>query len=214
MYNPGLSSARVSFVPKKIVAAVNNGKLPKILQLSTSGVHSNSDVISYSWEEGTTKQKKEMRKNKDYSYIKRGLFQKVYDGETPLISTYTNKEGVQYDSFVYKQINAWGQGSLGNEFWMDGHVSIYNNGYEKVEERKEIVPITDELGRQLGDRTMERFYSGEVADLEVLKVYDEAGANVTSPLVEVSTAQPTEGPVIDDKDWTKVNNTSENPFEC
>lgn len=214
MYNPGLSSARVSFVPKKVVAAVNTGKLPKILQLSTAGVHADSDVVSYSWEEGTTKQKKEMRKSKDYSYIKRGLFQKVYDGETPLISTYTNKDGVDYDSFVYKAINAWGQGALGNEFWMDGHVSKFNNGYEKVEERKEIVPIKDESGRQLGDRTMERLYSGEVMDDVIVRAYDDAGANITAPATEITTPEPNDPSTAEDKtdNWQEEENTCTNPI--
>lgn len=209
MYNPGLSSAKVSFVPKKVVAAVNTGKLPKILQLSTSGVYADSDVISYSWEEGTTKQKKQMRKDGDYSYIKRGLFQKVYDGETPLVSTYTNKEGVDYDSFVYKAINAWGQGALGNEFWMSGQASKFNNGYEKVEERKEIVPIKDESGRQLGDRTMERLYSGEVSDDVVVRAYDDAGANITAPAAEVTASQPTDESEVNDV-LNKKNQESQN----
>jgi hypothetical protein len=192
LYNPGLSNAKFSFVPKKVVGAVNNGSLPTILQLSTKGVHSDADVISYSWEEGTTKQKKEMRKNSDYSYIKRALFQKVYTGGTPLISPYKNKEGVLYESFVYKAINAWGQGVLGNEFYMTEQASKFNNGYNKFEKAKKIVPITDESGRQLGDRTMERFYSGEVSDDAVISIYGDLGLDLTADLATMNELAETE----------------------
>jgi hypothetical protein len=76
LYNPGLYNASFSFVPKNVVKAVRDGELPAILQLSTMGAHSNADVISYTWEVGSSKQKKAMRAKSDYSYIKKGLLRK------------------------------------------------------------------------------------------------------------------------------------------
>jgi hypothetical protein len=171
MYNPGLYNAKFSFVPKNVIKAVRQGQIPAILQLSTMGAHSNADVISYTWEVGSTKDKKAMRAKGDYSYIKKGLFQKVYDGDSPYISE-SESNGKVYKSFVYKMINAWGQGVSGNEFYMEGIPSKFDNGYEKVYERVEKVPIVDESNRPLGG-TVDIPYSGEVSDDAVLAAYGE-----------------------------------------
>ena len=48
-----------------------------------------------------------MRKRGDYSYIKKALFKKVYDGVNPLAI----KNFYGTDTYVYKQINAF-------RFWL------------------------------------------------------------------------------------------------
>ena len=74
--------------------------------------------------------KAEMRKAGDYSFINKGLFQKVKDNYgVPLITE--QKSG---DYFVYKAVNAWGDSYRANEFYETDHKSIFDNGFLQVED--------------------------------------------------------------------------------
>lgn len=153
------------FFDKNKLAAVNsamkNKEIPQLLKLDIRSREADSDVIGYTWEkqeELLTEQerktlgynerrnkvaqmKREMRKIGDYSYINKGLFQKVYRGGQPFILEEGN-EG-QYVSYVYKMINAWGDSHTdgntyfsANEFYDHVAVSPIENGFIKVYNEK------------------------------------------------------------------------------
>jgi hypothetical protein len=71
-----------------------------------------------------------MRKAGDYSFINKGLFQKVKDDYgVPLITSQKNA-----DYFIYKAVNAWGDSYRANEFYATDHKSIFDNGFMQVED--------------------------------------------------------------------------------
>jgi len=74
--------------------------------------------------------KTEMRKAGDYSFINKGLFQKVHDDYgTPLIIP--QQSG---DYYIYKAINAWGDSFRANEFYETDHNSVFDNGFMQVKD--------------------------------------------------------------------------------
>lgn len=82
--------------------------------------------------------KTEMRKAGDYSFINKGLFQKVKDKYgVPLLSQ--QKSG---DYFVYKAVNAWGDSYRANEFYDVDKKSVFDNGFIQVEDVDNDVIIT------------------------------------------------------------------------
>jgi hypothetical protein len=82
--------------------------------------------------------KTEMRKAGDYSFINKGLFQKVKDKYgVPLISP--QKSG---DYFVYKAVNAWGDSYRANEFYDVDKKSVFDNGFMQVKDVDNDVIIT------------------------------------------------------------------------
>jgi hypothetical protein len=113
-----------------IEEATNLERTPQLMKLSSLARDANKDYIVYSWEVGNKQEKAEMRKRADYSYIKKALFKKVYDGTTPL----TTKNFYGTDTYVYKQINAWGDGSKANEFYNVIKKSVIPNGFETTKE--------------------------------------------------------------------------------
>ncbi len=137
-----------------IQKAIDKNDIPQMLNVSLGSEGSNRDVIVYTWEEKMHKNwkrdkaiKKEMRKNGDYSYIKKGLFRKVYeDGEPVMYDSYNGRY-----SYVYKMINAWGQASNANEFYTTGRKSVIDNGFVPVDEKtdKQIMAIINPV---IGDR--------------------------------------------------------------
>lgn len=145
VYNPSMA-----FLPDDVKDAVSNGEIPEILTQSINNSDSKSDYVTFSWELQTellTKEEMEaaikgddsimsavfakksaMRKANDYSYIKKGLFQKVYDNYgTPL--TTEDKKGNKY--YIYKAINAWGDSYRANEFYEVDKPSVFDNGMIK-----------------------------------------------------------------------------------
>jgi hypothetical protein len=119
---------------RDLQAAMNKGDIPKLLKLSTLAREASGDVLVYSWEEGTKKEKEAKKKAGDYSYIKKGLFKKVLDNYgDPLTEDYVI-DGEARQSFIYKPINAWGDGFRANEFYTDGRKSVIDNGFMQVDE--------------------------------------------------------------------------------
>jgi hypothetical protein len=144
-YNPGMK-----FLQENVKMAVANNEIPPVLSISQRNREANSDYMVYTWEKGqellTEEEKKlgtgeqinlikakknSMRKDGDYSYINKGLFQKVkYDNGEPLVTP--DFEGKPY--FVYKAINAWGDSYRANEFYNVDTKSQIDNGFIKVED--------------------------------------------------------------------------------
>jgi hypothetical protein len=131
---------------KDIQKAIDAKEIPQMLNVSVGSEGSHRDVIVYSWEEKMDKNwkvdkriKKQMRKDGDYSYIKKGLFKKVYEDGDPV--TYDSYNGRA--SYVYKMINAWGQASNANEFYTTGRQSVIDNGFSPVDEKtdKQVMDI-------------------------------------------------------------------------
>lgn len=177
-YNPNMGK----FLPTKVLNAVMEGKIPAVVQIPIG--RDLGDVITYSWTTGTSAEKRAMRKNSDYSYIKKGLFKRVYiDEKTPLTRTYVNKKGKEYTSYVYKMINALGEGARANEFYLDARPSVFDNGYQRVEERTEIKNYVNQQGQKL-EKTYERKYSGEVSDDVIVDVYEGNVQDTTPPTIE------------------------------
>ena len=77
------------------------------------------------------KKKERMRKDGDFSFIHKTLMQRVKKADgTWFIDTIPNKKGEDRDYYVYKAINAWGNGPRANEFYDVATFSEINNGYE------------------------------------------------------------------------------------
>jgi predicted NAD-dependent protein-ADP-ribosyltransferase YbiA (DUF1768 family)/predicted nucleic acid-binding protein len=190
-YNPNMN-----YLDKKIKSAILDGKIPQVMTLNPRyNREANEDIIVYTWNKDrgsiltaedrankiTVDQKiKEMRRIGDYSYMNKGLFQKVYESEgVPLISTYVNKQGQIVEQFVYKMINAWGDGSKANEFYNVGKASKINNGFVKVEETF--------------DDKKKKLTSGEVDDSTIVPFFKsiDKKAEKVVPLAEAEIIMPT-----------------------
>ena len=123
---------------KGIQEEINKGQVPQMLNLSVSTPGTHQDMMVYSWEVTLDKNykkdrelKKAMRARGDYSYIKKGLFQKMYlkNGDPVIYNNYKDNW-----SFLYKMVNAWGYGRNANEFYDVAQVSKLDNGFIKVQE--------------------------------------------------------------------------------
>jgi hypothetical protein len=123
-------SSALNLKDETLENAINVGRIPQLMKLSSLAREANKDYIVYSWEVGDKEQKVEMRKRGDYSYIKKALFQKVYDGTNPL----TTKNFYGTDVYTYKHINAWGDGIKANEFYNVIKASVIPNGFEEAKE--------------------------------------------------------------------------------
>jgi len=152
-YNPAME-----FLPKNVKAAIANGTIPQVVTLSALSSEGKSEYIVYSWEKGfeelltkeelklspgrqykLLKEKKlAMKKKGDFSYMQKGLFQRVKESDDPnsdpLIHTYTNKAGEVREYYVYKMINAWGDSFRANEFYTVARPSVIDNKFLKVKE--------------------------------------------------------------------------------
>jgi hypothetical protein len=126
-YNP--RKTNLTIANKEAQAAVERGELPTLMNVRTQSSEGKKDFIVFSWEEGTPQERADMKKAGDFSYEKKGLFQKVYDEDN---KPFTYKTG-NGRAFIYKQINAWGDGIRANEFYDHARKSDLNNGFEPVE---------------------------------------------------------------------------------
>jgi hypothetical protein len=123
---------------KAATEAIAAGEIPRLLKMSSLSREAQADVVVYSWEQVPQGKKKyDMIKEGDFSYIKKGLFQKVYDGTTPL--SFLNKYGTP--TYVYKMINAWGDSRRvgenyfsANEFYAFAQKSVIDNGFLEANE--------------------------------------------------------------------------------
>ena len=123
-------SNAINMKDKTVEEAMNLGRIPQLMKLSSLARDANKDYIVYSWELGSKQEKTEMRKRGDYSYIKKALFKKVYDGTIPL----SEKNFYGTPTYIYKHINAWGDGMRANEFYNVSRKSVIPNGFEEAME--------------------------------------------------------------------------------
>ena len=135
VYNPSMA-----FLPKPVREAVAKETIPPVVSKSIHSYDGNFEYIVYRWEKGAdlltkeerdagltvAKKKADMRKAGDYSFIQKGLFKKVRDGFGKAFE-HTGSKGRKY--YIYKAVNAWGDGYRANEFWDTEHLSKVNNGF-------------------------------------------------------------------------------------
>jgi len=126
--------------PKSLQKAYQNGTIPMTAQIPTWSRDA-KDFVTVSWESGTAKQKADLKKMNDYSYINKMLMRKVYDSTTGLAHEEVNGD---YRNYVYVDVNAWGDSFKAQEFYdyksetIDGvrqkvvPPSVIDNGYIKV----------------------------------------------------------------------------------
>ena len=145
VYNPSMY-----FLADNIKAAVRKGIIPPVLTQSIGDREAKYDYMTYTWEENIpnvapglqAKTKAEMRKAGNYSFIKKGLFKKVYDNYgVPLISDYVTSSGELREYFVYKAINAWGDSFRAKEFYNTDRKSVIDNGFIKVNSTEDVAII-------------------------------------------------------------------------
>ena len=178
-YSKPNAPSEMSFLDKKLKGAIGNGVIPQLLNFSTLSSEGRNEFIVFSWENGaySKEQKKKMRSKGNYSYINKGLFQKVYDEDgKPLIQTSTDKEGNIYESFIYKAINAWGDSFRANEFYNIPTASKLENGFIKVENKSETVTIPGT------NTTYQVVKSAEVEDSIIAQILNK-DAVITKPQV-------------------------------
>jgi predicted NAD-dependent protein-ADP-ribosyltransferase YbiA (DUF1768 family) len=129
----------------KVNLAVIQGKIPKMLKLDTRAREANKDVIVYQWQDqNLTPAEQKIRDEKkargDYSYINKGLFQKVYTDEAKT-EALTIKDFYGNTQYVYKMINAWGDSFKVNEFYEVARPSAFTeNGFLPVQYSVEETP--------------------------------------------------------------------------
>jgi hypothetical protein len=122
-------NTNMMFKPE-VYDAMKTKELPILVKISPLSKEANYDVIVYSWEKQIpSKQKREMRQRGDYSYVKKGLFKKV--------GVVDNGSGSM--TYIYKAINAWGDGVFAKEFYDVPVKSKIDNGFIEADET-----ITDE----------------------------------------------------------------------
>ena len=154
-----------TMVSKKLSDPMLLGEIPKTINISANSMEANSDVITFIWSDMTVNKtkKREMAKRGDYSFMKKGLFKKVYSKTKKGISSPIVYESVSkdkktkkttvYKNYVYKMINAWGDSLYAKEFYGKTYPevatstisrpSVFDNGYEKVEVKAKVTVLGD-----------------------------------------------------------------------
>jgi hypothetical protein len=104
-----------------------------------------------------------------------------------LIQTTESKDGVVYEKYVYKAINAWGASFKANEFYgklepgdplsTTGPASVIDNGFVKLEARIEQIRST------ISDNVFEEKYSGEVEDNIIETTLNNGAVPITKKVV-------------------------------
>lgn len=89
----------------------------------------------------------DMRKNGDFSYLNKGLFEKVVNPRTkePFTISYVQKKkdgsSETVYQYVYKLINAWGDADRANEFYDTERKSVIDNGFMETEGMDDAIAI-------------------------------------------------------------------------
>ena len=156
------------FFKKPIEAAINRGDVPRIIKIPLLSREAASDFITYSWDTYTGKGvNKELRKKGDYSYINKGLFKKVYGADGKPLIHETEYDGKIYTSYLYKAINAWGDGFRANEFYNEVRTSEIDNGMIIVKEGVRtvrtpgtLIDTPKKFSGEVDDRVIEKLNGG------------------------------------------------------
>jgi hypothetical protein len=161
-----------------IYDAMKKKELPILLRIPENSKEANYDVIVYTYEKQLTPAKKrEMRQAGDYSYINKGLFKKV---------------GMVGNNFIYKAINAWGDGIYAKEFYSVPQKSKIDNGIFESNENITDAKIMSYFGVTLEEPILEE-------DIPL----EELSEIVPEQVAEQKTINPEGLPSIDD---TNKNN--------
>lgn len=166
--------------------AINQDKIPKLVKINSKSGISNNDIIIYTWEEGTSQQKAEMRKKGDYSYKKRGLFKKVYKNNEPLTLSFSIGD-VLITDFVYKQINAWGESYKldgayfgAKEYYSSQRSSEINNNFLETTEMSDN-QILEYFDNKIVDIMYDNFNEPEIIqNLNISEIYSKLGNKTKS----------------------------------
>ena len=165
VYNPQMRYLPDAYQTVKAIAKQNKETpYPEVISISSTSRNGNSDYVFFSWDnmQISKAKRKEMRDKGDFSYINRGLFQKIKDADgNPVISS--------GGYFYYKQINAWGDGFRAKEFYPLSRQSVIDNGTLKVE-------------NEMSDESLIPF----------LRSTKRASRFKTTPFLESTSTQPTQ----------------------
>jgi hypothetical protein len=124
VYNERTYNENMSF-PEKIYNGIKSGDIPQLLRISPFSKEAENDILVYTWEKNiSSKEKAKMRKEADFSYKQKGLFKKV--------GSYDRGDGQM--NYIYKAINAWGDGKFANEFYLTPQKSVIDNGFITADE--------------------------------------------------------------------------------
>lgn len=188
----GSYNNNMKFAPK-VNLAIIKGDIPKLVKLDLRAREAGKDVIVYQWEnQNLTPTEKKIRDEKkargDYSYINKGLFQKVYTDEArtqPLTITdfYGNKQ------YVYKMINAWGDSFKANEFYSVARPSAFNNGFLEVKfSVEETINGNEYTSNEVSDAAIVPYFVSPKAEQPVAPEEEVVAQDaVTNPVKEVVT---------------------------
>tara|TARA_B100001778_G_scaffold197786_1_gene163171 strand:+ start:3121 stop:15627 length:12507 start_codon:yes stop_codon:yes gene_type:complete len=139
VYNPAMA-----YLPKGVKAAVASGYIPQVMTLSEGSRAAQSDYVIFNWNNPrfSAQERKEMAAKGDYSFINKGLFKKVrgnnitmLPGAEPFVYSYKRKDGTTPSYFVYKHINALGDGYRAQEYYTGTKPSVFDNGTLKSVEK-------------------------------------------------------------------------------
>jgi predicted NAD-dependent protein-ADP-ribosyltransferase YbiA (DUF1768 family) len=166
--------------------AVIKGSIPKMLKLDSRAREANKDVIVYQWQDQNltpTEQKirDEKKARGDYSYINKGLFQKVFTDKTktkPLII----RDFFGNTQYVYKMINAWGDSFKANEFYSEARPSAFDNGFLKVKFSVEETINGDEYtSNEVSDEEIVPYFLPKKSEQKDVSLTDEEVIVATGP---------------------------------
>jgi hypothetical protein len=190
IYNPAMK-----YLPKNVKAEIAEGNIPPVLSVSTLSPEGKSEYIVYTWKEIPKGMKEStMREEGDFSFLKKGLFKKVYDiRDLEYIHSSNDK-----DYFVYKAVNAWGDGFRAQEFYDDARESVIDNGFIKVDETGDTAVINT-FGRT-GKKTLSSKISDASKNKRKLKenLFEQKD---DIPLSDVDDSS-------DDKLFSEINNVN------
>jgi len=191
VYNPAMK-----YLPKNVKAEVEKGNIPPVVSISTLSPEGKSEYIVYTWKEiPKGKKESQMREEGDFSFLKKGLFKKMYDiRDLEYIQSSNDK-----DYFVYKAVNAWGDGFRAQEFYDEARESVIENGFIKVEETPDSVVINTfgKTGKKsLGDKLKDASKSKRKLQQNLFEQKDE-----DIPLSDVDDSS-------DDKLFSQINNVN------
>ncbi len=145
-YSKPFNPSEINFLDNRLKKAIANKTIPQMINISPLSREGRSEYITFVWEDKALSkfEKAEMRKKGDYSYIKKGLFKRVNKADgTPVVL------GTEYETYIYKAINAWGDSFRANEFYDKmmpedpdstlAQKSVLDNGYIPVTEVEDSV---------------------------------------------------------------------------
>jgi hypothetical protein len=137
-----------------IYDAMKKGDIPLLLRISENTKEANYDVLVYTYErEIKAAEKKKMREAGDYSYIKKALFKKV---------------GAVDKNYIYKAINAWGDGIYAKEFYNIPQKSKIDNGFVSSDESITDAKIMSYFGINLEEPILEEDLPSEEEVVEIV----------------------------------------------